>query len=91
MSDTVRTFQKLRRPERTPDKDLATVAAALQLIATRPEGVVFLDWMRNRTTFRILGPDASDGALRGAEANRQLMHEIESMIASGGRGAASTD
>lgn len=91
MSDNVRTFRKLRRAERTPDKDLAIVASAIQTIATRPEGVVFLGWMRNRTTFRIVGPDASDGALRGAEANRQLMLEIESMIASGGRGQATTD
>jgi hypothetical protein len=85
MNDKSRTFRNLRRPERTLDKDLATVASAIQRIATFPEGVVFLDWMRNRTTFRVVGPDASDGALRAAEGNRQLMLEIESMISSGGR------
>ena len=80
-----RKFDNLRPKTRTPDRDRAVVESAIAKIAMQPEGQIFLDWMRNQTTFRTLGPEASDGALRGLEGNRQLMQTIEGMIASGGR------
>jgi hypothetical protein len=80
-----RKFSNLRRPTRTADKEITHVAAAFAKIAMQPEGQLILNWMRNRTTFLVLPPDAPDGALRGNAANRQLMQEIENMIADGGR------
>jgi hypothetical protein len=82
---TGRTFASLRRPERKPDADIAKVEFAIAQLMTQPEGVIFFDWLRNQTTFAIVGPDASDGALRGAEAKRQLMLVIEGMGQRGGR------
>lgn len=85
MSAEPRRIASRGRPERKPDPNVEAVKSAIQRIATLPEGHTFLTWLRNRTTFLIVGPDATDGALRAAEGKRQLMQEIESMIASGGR------
>jgi hypothetical protein len=85
-----RGFQNLRRPKRAPDRDVATVEACIAKLMMLPEGQIFFDWMRGQTTFAIVGPDASDGALRGAEAKRQLMLVIEGMGQRGGRSKRNT-
>lgn len=77
---------RTRRPSRTPDREAAIVKSAFRKIATLPEGKVCLDWMRNKTTFYVPPPDATDGALRANAANRQFMQEIENMVADVGSG-----
>jgi hypothetical protein len=85
MSEQPRTFDSLRRPVRKPDQKIERVQKAFAKVAMQPEGQLIFDWMRNRTTFSVPAPDASDGALRENAANRKFMAEIEGMIQSGGR------
>ena len=42
-----------------------------------------LKHLRRITVERVLGPDATDAQLRGLEAQRALVHQIESMIERG--------
>ncbi|MBO8425660.1 MAG: hypothetical protein IAC69_04255 [Proteobacteria bacterium] len=46
-------------------------------------GTVVLRHLRKITVERVLGPDASDAQLRGLEAQRALVHQIENMIERG--------
>ena len=46
-------------------------------------GAMVLQHLRRITVERVLGPDASDAQLRGLEAQRALVHQIESMIERG--------
>ncbi len=46
-------------------------------------GRAVLAHLRRITIERVLAPDASDAQLRGLEAQRQLVHQIENMIARG--------
>lgn len=45
-----------------------------------PHGAIVLQHLRKITIERILGPNASDAELRGLEAQRALVHQIETMI-----------
>lgn len=46
-------------------------------------GVSVLNHLRKITIERVLGPDATDAQLRGLEAQRALVHQIEIMIERG--------
>ena len=46
-------------------------------------GVAVLNHLRKITIERVLGPDATDAQLRGIEAKRALVHQIEIMIERG--------
>ena len=46
-------------------------------------GVAVLNHLRKITIERVLGPDATDAQLRGLEAQRELVHQIEIMIERG--------
>ncbi|MCM1294125.1 MAG: hypothetical protein NC311_01005 [Muribaculaceae bacterium] len=46
-------------------------------------GRAVLAHLRRITVERVLGPDASDAQLRGLEAQRALVHQIENMISRG--------
>lgn len=46
-------------------------------------GVAVLKHLRKLTIERVLGPDATDAQLRGLEAQRALVHQIEMMIERG--------
>lgn len=46
-------------------------------------GSVVLTHLRKITIERVLGPDATDAQLRGLEAQRALVHQIENMIERG--------
>ena len=48
-----------------------------------PNGVVVLSHLRKITIERVLGPNASDAELRGLEAQRALVHQIENLIERG--------
>lgn len=46
-------------------------------------GITVLKHLRKITIERVLGPDATDAQLRGLEAQRALVHQIEIMIERG--------
>ena len=46
-------------------------------------GAAVLSHLRRITIERVLGPNASDSELRGLEAQRALVHQIENMIERG--------
>lgn len=46
-------------------------------------GVAVLNHLRKITIERVLGPDATDAQLRGLEAQRALVHQIETLIERG--------
>lgn len=46
-------------------------------------GAAVLNHLRKITIERILGPDATDAQLRGLEAQRALVHQIEMMTERG--------
>ncbi len=46
-------------------------------------GAAVLSHLRKITIERVLGASASDAELRGLEAQRALVHQIESLIARG--------
>lgn len=46
-------------------------------------GRAVLAHLRRITIERVLSPDATDAQLRGLEAQRQLVHQIENMISRG--------
>ncbi len=46
-------------------------------------GQAVLSHLRKITIERVLGPNASDSELRGLEAQRALVHQIENMIERG--------
>ncbi len=46
-------------------------------------GAAVLKHLRHMTIERVLGPDATDAQLRGLEAQRALVHQIENMIERG--------
>lgn len=46
-------------------------------------GSAVLAHLRKITIERVLGPNASDSELRGLEAQRSLVHQIENMIQRG--------
>ena len=46
-------------------------------------GVAVLTHLRKITVERVLGPNATDSELRGLEAQRALVHQIEMMIQRG--------
>ena len=46
-------------------------------------GRAVLTHLRRITIERVLSPDATDAQLRGLEAQRQLVHQIENMISRG--------
>lgn len=46
-------------------------------------GVAVLTYLRQITIERVLGPNATDAQLRGLEAQRALVHQIESLISRG--------
>ncbi len=46
-------------------------------------GAAVLQYLRKITIERVLGPDASDAQLRGLEAQRALVHQIENMTERG--------
>ena len=46
-------------------------------------GVAVLKHLRKITVERVLGPNATDSELRGLEAQRALVHQIEIMIQRG--------
>ena len=49
-----------------------------------PDGTIVLSHLRKITVGRVLGPDASDSALRTLEGQRALIHQIEQLIQRGG-------
>ncbi len=46
-------------------------------------GAMVLKHLRKITIERVLGPNATDAELRGLEAQRALVHQIENMIQRG--------
>ncbi len=46
-------------------------------------GVMVLKHLRKITIERVLGPNATDSELRGLEAQRALVHQIETLIERG--------
>ena len=46
-------------------------------------GAAVLAHLRRITVERVLGPNATDAELRGLEAQRALVHQIESLIERG--------
>lgn len=46
-------------------------------------GAAVLAHLRKITIERVLGPDASEAQLRGLEAQRALVHQIENLIERG--------
>ncbi len=46
-------------------------------------GAAVLAHLRRITIERVLGPNASDSELRGLEAQRALVHQIETLIQRG--------
>ena len=46
-------------------------------------GAAVLAHLRRITIERVLGPNATDAELRGLEAQRALVHQIESLIERG--------
>ena len=46
-------------------------------------GAAVIAHLRRITIERVLGPNATDAELRGLEAQRALVHQIESMIERG--------
>lgn len=46
-------------------------------------GAAVIRHLRRITVERVLGPNATDAELRGLEAQRALVHQIESMIERG--------
>ncbi len=46
-------------------------------------GAAVLKHLRHITIERVLGPDATDAQLRGLEAQRALVHQIENLIERG--------
>lgn len=46
-------------------------------------GVAVMAHLRRITIERVLGPNATDAELRGLEAQRALVHQIESIIERG--------
>jgi len=46
-------------------------------------GVAVLQHLRRITIERVLGPNATDAELRGLEAQRALVHQIENLIERG--------
>ena len=46
-------------------------------------GVAVLKHLRKITVERVLGPNSTDSELRGLEAQRALVHQIEMMIQRG--------
>lgn len=53
-----------------------------------PDGGMVLGYLRALTVERVLGPQASDAALRQLEGQRQLLHSIEALIDRGASGAS---
>ena len=48
-----------------------------------PSGMAVLAHLRKITIERVLGPNATDAELRGLEAQRALVHQIESFTERG--------
>ena len=48
-----------------------------------PSGARVLAHLRKITIERVLGPNATDAELRGLEAQRSLVHQIENLIERG--------
>ena len=48
-----------------------------------PSGARVIAHLRKITIERVLGPNATDAELRGVEAQRALIHQIENMIERG--------
>lgn len=48
-----------------------------------PSGARVLGHLRKITIERVLGPSATDAELRGLEAQRSLIHQIENLIERG--------
>lgn len=46
-------------------------------------GIAVLKHLRKITIERVLGPDATDAQLRSLEAQRALVHQIETLIERG--------
>ena len=46
-------------------------------------GAAVIQHLRKITIERVLGPNATDAELRGLEAQRALVHQIESLISRG--------
>ncbi len=56
----------------------------------RADGRQVLDHLRAMTTERVLGPDASDAALRHLEGQRHLVAAIAGLVARGRAGGETT-
>ncbi|MBP3316057.1 MAG: hypothetical protein J6L70_00435 [Alphaproteobacteria bacterium] len=48
-----------------------------------PHGAVVLAHLRKITIERVLGPNATDAELRGLEAQRAIVHQIENLVERG--------
>lgn len=57
-----------------------TLARVLARLFGGADGELALDYLRQLTVRRALGPDASDAALRMLEGQRQLVLHLESFI-----------
>lgn len=80
-----KTFDSLRATGHEASKEQQQLASIFNRIFSSNDGAVALAFLRRVTVEAVLGPDASDGALRMQEGKRQLMRTIEGLIASGGR------
>lgn len=67
------------------DARLALARTCARLF-TGADGEQVLDHLTSLTVGRCLGPDASDGALRALEGQRQLVHHLLSLITRGRHG-----
>jgi len=77
-----RTFASLRPQPRKPAPDDLLVQSCAHKIFSTLEGEIFMQWARLQAE-AVLGPDATDGALRMHEGERQFVRKIEGLIASG--------
>lgn len=59
------------------------IARACARMFTSGDGYEILKWLRAETKERVLGPEASDAALRHLEGGRQLVQRIEGMVKRG--------
>lgn len=84
MTERARTFAGLRPTGATPNADADYLALCFNRVFTSNDGQVVWNYLRKQTFDAVLGADASDGALRMKEGQRQLMQRIESLIANGG-------
>ena len=68
-------LQRMRGSAEDPNKD-QDIADALGRVSKTPDGQIIFDWLQRETFGRTLSEDASEGALRAAEARKSFATKI---------------